>query len=232
MRQSVRGITLVEVLVVTGTLGLLAALLVPVLTHARATARTVECTSNLRQWGIALTMYMNHNDGAIPRRGQGVQPLTQINRSADWFNCLPPYLDEPSYCTLVKQGRQPGPDDKSIFVCPEATQPPDGQYFLPYAMNMYLSPWIRPEPHNIEEIQLPTCVAFMADGPGQYCATVPSSKPYSVSARHGGMANVLFLDGHVQAFTADYLGCGKGDPQRNDVRWLTGTDGINQPPLD
>ena len=67
MRQSVRGITLVEVLVVTGTLGLLAALLVPVLTQARATARTLECTSNLRQWGIALNMYMNHNDGAIPR---------------------------------------------------------------------------------------------------------------------------------------------------------------------
>ena len=42
-------------------------------------------------------------------------------------------------------------------------------------------------------------------------------------APHAGRGNILFLDGHVAAFDADYLGVGKGDPEREDVRWLTGT---------
>ena len=232
MRGADRAFTLVEVLVTIALIGALAALLVPVLNSARSKARSIVCTGNLRQWGIALLMYTNQNDGVIPRRGQGVNPLGVIDRSADWFNCLPPYFDMPPYSKLVAQGKLPRAGDKSVFICPEASENPSGQYFMPYAMNMYLSPWIRPEPHNSEEIELPSCIVFMADAPGPYSATVPSVQPYSVQARHSGCANVLFLDGHVQSFSGEYLGCGTGDPHRDDVRWLTGTQGINQPPLD
>jgi len=28
----------------------------------------------------------------------------------------------------------------------------------------------------------------------------------------------------VSSFAGSYVGCGSGDPQRDDVRWLTGTD--------
>jgi hypothetical protein len=31
------------------------------------------------------------------------------------------------------------------------------------------------------------------------------------------------LDGQAQAFDGSYLGCGTGDPRRDEVRWLTGT---------
>jgi hypothetical protein len=31
--------------------------------------------------------------------------------------------------------------------------------------------------------------------------------------------NIAFLDGHVAAFTAAYVGCNVGDPGRPDVRW-------------
>lgn len=231
MRGTATAFTLVEVLVTISVIGILAALLVPVLASARGKARAIVCTGNLRQWGIALLMYTNQNDGAIPRRGQGVNPLRVIDRSEDWFNCLPPYFDIPPYRKLVKQGKPPKAGDKSPFICPEATNSSSEPYFMPYAMNMYLSPWIRPEPHNIMEIPLPTCVVFMADAPGPYSATLPSRQPYSVTARHSGNANILFLDGHVQSFSGDYLGCGTGDPHRDDVRWETGTSGVNQPPL-
>ena len=57
-----------------------------------------------------------------------------------------------------------------------------------------------------------------------------SSRPYSCVAPHGGKGNILFLDGHVAAFDADYLGVNKGDPQRPDVQWLTGTESDAQAP--
>jgi len=232
MQDARRGFTLVEMLVTISLIATLSALLVPVISGARTRARTVACISNLRQWGLAQQTFSSEHDGAIPRRGQGVNPLTQIGRAEDWFNCLPPYFDSPPYSTLAAQGKLPRTGRNSIFICPEADDNGGGPYFLPYAMNMYLSPWIRPEPHNLREIELPSCVVFMADAPGLYSATVPSKRPFSVVARHAGCANVLFLDGHVQSLPKAYLGCGVGDPLRDDVRWQTGTDGINQPPLD
>jgi prepilin-type processing-associated H-X9-DG protein len=96
---------------------------------------------------------------------------------------------------------------------------------------MYLSPWIRPQPHKLSEIPKPEQLAFMADAPGQYASTVPSQLGYSVIARHGGWANVVFVDGRAQAFSSGYLGCGVGEPQRPDIRWQTLTDGINQSPV-
>ena len=223
--------TLVEMLVAIAVAALLAGLLVPCVTAARDAARTTECTSNLRQWGIAVTIYVNTNEGCIPRRGQGIQVLQRIDRAADWFNCLPPAIGLPSYKALVAAGRQPRAGDRSLFICPTAVDP-GATRFLPYGMNMYLSPWIRPEPHNISEIDSPSTLVFMGDAPGQFSATAPCRKLFSPAPRHAGKANLLFLDGHVQSFSAEYLGCGVGDPRRSDVRWLTGTSGVNQEPVE
>ena len=219
--------TLVELLVVMATIAVLASLLLPGLARAKAKARATQCLSNLRQWNIALSLYLHENEGCIPRRGQGVQPLFLIDRTEDWFNALPPMIDLPTYQALATNAVIPQPDDRTIFVCPNA-RPTGSAHFLSYAMKMYLSPWIRPTPHRWSEIPRPDAVAFLADGPGGYSSTVPSAMPYSVQARHGDRANVAFLDGHVQSFTSGYLGCGVGDPQRPDVQWQTGTSGPNQ----
>jgi prepilin-type N-terminal cleavage/methylation domain-containing protein/prepilin-type processing-associated H-X9-DG protein len=52
-----RGFTLIEALVSVSVIGLLAALLLPAVQAARASARRVECSSRLRQLGLALNSY-------------------------------------------------------------------------------------------------------------------------------------------------------------------------------
>ncbi len=55
--------TLIELLVTIAIIAILAAILLPALSSARARARASACTSNLKQNGMAFAIYqMNHND--------------------------------------------------------------------------------------------------------------------------------------------------------------------------
>ena len=58
--------TLVEMLVVIAMIGLLAALLLPVFSHARETARATACISNLHQIGLALQIYVDNHHNHLP----------------------------------------------------------------------------------------------------------------------------------------------------------------------
>src|SRR5882762_9589619 len=58
-RQVRRGFSIVELLVVTGIITVLVALLLPSLNRAREQANRTRCMSNLRQIGLALTIYKN-----------------------------------------------------------------------------------------------------------------------------------------------------------------------------
>jgi prepilin-type N-terminal cleavage/methylation domain-containing protein len=219
--------TLVELLVVMAIIALLSALLLPALAGSKAKSRAIECLNNLRQWGLSYRMYADDNGDFIPRRGQGVQVLSQIDRSEDWFNALPPYFRSPTFQRLVVSGNRPAARARSLFICPAATDP-GAPYFLPYGMNMNLSTWFLPNATKFAEVARPDCVVALADAPGPYASTYPSAKPYGVVARHSGRAALLFLAGQAQVFRGDYVGCGAGDPGREDVRWLTGTASDSQ----
>jgi prepilin-type N-terminal cleavage/methylation domain-containing protein len=60
-----RAFTLVELLVVIAVIAILTAILMPGLRKARDAARRISCGNRLRQWGMAIQMYTNDNNGAV-----------------------------------------------------------------------------------------------------------------------------------------------------------------------
>jgi prepilin-type N-terminal cleavage/methylation domain-containing protein len=86
--------TLIEMLVVISIIMILAGILLPQLSGAREQARKTKCMSNLRQIGLALTIYAN-------QYGEGVASF-------------PPWI------TLLAEtgGKQPYIQDLRVFICP------------------------------------------------------------------------------------------------------------------
>jgi prepilin-type N-terminal cleavage/methylation domain-containing protein/prepilin-type processing-associated H-X9-DG protein len=216
------GFTLIELLVSVSIVALLAAILLPAIQQTRAVTRRTVCQSNLRQWALAARMYADAHHGLLPYRGQGVQPTTRLDAMDDWINAIPQFAESSPYIDLMRADKRPKAGDSSIWVCPDAepidypTQPT----FFSYGMNMALSTPYMGRPDRIDRVGPLHTMVFMADGLGPYCSVIPSKYDYTPIARHvGDTVNIAFLDGHVQAFLGEEVGCRIGDPKRPDIVW-------------
>ena len=144
--------SLIEVLVVTGIVALLIAVLTPSLGRARARAREVACAANVRTWGQAFHLYAHSYNGFLPHpddRARNQPPDVYDSEHPEheccYIDVLPPLLQRPAWRSFP-EGSKPTGD---IWQCGEARPLPDSAYspqyrpsrqgYHSYAMNSYLT---------------------------------------------------------------------------------------------
>jgi prepilin-type N-terminal cleavage/methylation domain-containing protein len=124
-----RGFTLIELLVVIAIIGILAAILIPVLASAKQKADSLTCLNNLRQWGVAFHMYCDDNKDNVPEEGDTGQNINYTggsggtpNYTLAWYNVVPPMVGSDPLVSLYGAYGHPVevplPTTRSLFSCP------------------------------------------------------------------------------------------------------------------
>jgi len=192
--------TLIELLVVIAIIAILAALLLPALAKAKEKAKTINCLSNVKQWGYAFYMYEDDNNEIFPYEGAIGNISSGLNVSA-WYNTAVSYVAAPRLMDLYAQGNPPVPGLKSIFTCPSTvtnltTTPTVASAFFMYAFNNRMDP-NGAAVFKRSQVLKPTDTVTFTEG--EENAYPSCSGPYT-PARHNKRANLGMADGHASNF--------------------------------
>jgi len=226
VRLVAHAFTLPELLLVIVVLVILAALLMPALQMAKGAEQNSRCLAQLRNISIGLHAYIADHGGEFPPCSSLPTGKYKIvyQKNTYWYDALNPYMGYPDYAPDRKTGF-PAPDAVgtefpfSWQLCPAKKSSPLERQAIGYGWN-HLN-FGQDMSHaestgfgaRLYDIAEPSKVIVIGDSEQEEGKTFQSHYLYDYDrekkvpypTRHFGKGNYLFVDGHIEAFTPEFI---------------------------
>ncbi len=188
-----KNFTLIELLVVIAIIAILASMLLPSLNKARDKAKAIKCTSNMKQIGTGVNMYIGDFNGYLPPDGIfNKNGATSRGRSSWWVSLVYEYAtgtQQPGWGSYNdKYWYFPQGFGSSIFCCPASRKESLNYVYIEgrvtYGMNfVYLS---RNGSIKSNKVRQPGSTLFASD------STVTPGTTYSILVAAGGYGSAYY----------------------------------------
>jgi prepilin-type N-terminal cleavage/methylation domain-containing protein/prepilin-type processing-associated H-X9-DG protein len=188
--------TLVELLVVIAIIGILAALLLPVLSQAKARARRIECVSDLKETGLAFHIFANDHGGRYT-----TQVSTNDGGSLEYVTAGYQIVNRPFYFSFQHFRPLAGSlVTPKLLVCPSDLQRWSATNFDQFNnWNLSYEIGLVTDPNNPNAIL--ACDRGLPARPlcgHNSILHIPALFPCPWDGLHNRLGNILFSDGHVE----------------------------------